>query len=436
MTTTTSLHESPLTTETGRRVRDGVLALVPQIRAAAREGEQLGCLPPTTLSALADLDAFRLSLPEEFGGHALGARDLAEIILAVARGDGSAAWQTMIASGFTRVVLTFSDQAVKEVYSNAKDWDGPLVASASLFSDRIQHATKVDGGYVVKAGGKWGFGSGSKHAAFMVVGVGVEQPDGEFDRFAVLMEKGQYDIVDDWHVMGLSGSSSNSVTVAEDVFIPNHRVVPLAELTDRLNAIHTKYDGLGLSMDAKGLMIIVSLETMGIAVGMAEGAFDCFVEQTKNKKPFNLDYPSLQETPATQITAGKVRSMINAARALLLDGADFIDRKALAGAPFTLAEETALQMDFVYAGNLAGQAIEQIQFAIGSATVALSNPIQRYARDVRVALTHGSNRLDPSAELAGREIFGIATGGDGLAGVPGVRKAKERGLAQQKAGTR
>jgi hypothetical protein len=53
-----------------------------------------------------------------------------------------------------------------------------------------------------------------------------------------------------------------------------------------------------------------------------------------------------------------------------------------------------------------------------------------------VALTHGSNRLDPSAELAGREIFGIATGGDGLAGVPGVRKAKERGLAQQKAGAR
>ncbi len=427
---TTSLHESPLSTETGRRIRDGVLALVPQIRKDAREGEKLGCLPPTTLTALAELDVFRLSLPERFGGHALGARDLAEVILAVGRADGSAGWQTMISSGFTRVVLTFPDQAVEEIYSSTRDWDGPVVASASLFSDRIQHATKVDGGYVVKAGGKWGFGSGSKHAAFMVVGVGVEQPGGEFDRIAVLLERGQYEIVDDWHVMGLSGSSSNSVTVTDDVFIPEHRMLPLAELTERLDAIHTKYDGLGLSMDAKGLMIIVSLETMGIAVGMAEGAFDCFVEQTANKKPFTLDYPSLRETPATQIVAGKARAMINAARSLLLAGADVIDRKALAGEPFSVAEETALQMDFVYAGNLAGQAIEQIQFAIGSATVALSNPIQRYARDVRVALTHGSNRLDPSAELAGREIFGVSASADGMAGVPGVGKAKERVLAQ------
>lgn len=431
-----TIHESPLSSETGRRIRDGVSSLVPQIRAAGREGEELGCLPPATLSALAELDVFRLTIPEKFGGHALGARDLAEIILAVARGDGAAGWQTMISSGFTRVVLTFPEETVTEIFSRTRTWDGPLVASASLFSDRIQHATRVDGGYIVKASGKWGFGSGSKHAAYMVVGVGVEQPDGEFDRIAVLLEKGQYELVDDWHVMGLSGSSSNSVTVTRDIFVPDNRVVPLAELTDRLNAVRQNYEGLGLSMDARGLMIVVSLETMGIAVGMAEGAFDCFLEQTRNRKPFNLDYPSLQETPATQIVAGKVRAMINAARQLLLAGADFIDRKALAGEAFTAAEETGLQMDFVYAGNLAGQAIEQIQYAIGSATASLNNPIQRYARDVRVALTHGSNRLDPSAELSGRDIFGVSKTVDGMAGTPGVGKAKERTLAGAGAGQR
>jgi hypothetical protein len=87
-------------------------------------------------------------------------------------------------------------------------------------------------------------------------------------------------------------------------------------------------------------------------------------------------------------------------------------------------------MDVVYAGNLAGQAIEHIQFAIGSATVALSNPIQRYARDVRVALTHGSNRLDPSAELSGKSIFGVS-GSTGMPGIPGVQKADQPGLQSQ-----
>lgn len=426
-----SIHESSLLTSTGRMIRDRVLALVPQIRADAREGEKLGCLPDATLEALTDLDVFRLSIPERFGGHALGARDLAEIVTAVARADGSAAWQTMIASGFTRVMLTFPDETVEEVYGKAAAWKGPLVASASLFSDRIQRASRVEGGYLVHAGGKWAFGSGSKHAAFMVVGVGVEAVDGAVERQMALLEQGQFEIVDDWHVMGLSGSSSNSVTVTSDIFVPESRMMPLGGLTDGLNTLHERYEGIGLSMDARGLMLIVSMETMAICVGMAEGAFDCFLEQTKNKKPFNLDYPSLQATPAVQIAAGKARSMINAAGALILERADYIDRKAIAGEGFSVEEETSIQMDFVYAGNLAGQAIETIQFAIGSATVALSNPIQRYARDVRVALTHGSNRLDPSAELSGKNLFGVP-GFTGMSGIPGVDKADQPGLQNQK----
>jgi alkylation response protein AidB-like acyl-CoA dehydrogenase len=261
----------------------------------------------------------------------------------------------------------------------------------------------------------------------MVVGVGVEHADGSVEREMVLLERGQYEILDDWQVMGLSGSSSNSVTVTDDVFVPSSRVMPLGGLTDRLNEVHERYEGLGLAMDARGLMLIVSLETMAICVGMAEGAFDCFLEQTRNKKPFNLDYPSLRATPAVQIAAGKARSMINAARAMILDRADYIDRKAMAGEGFSVAEEAAIQMDVVYAGNLAGQAIEAVQFAIGSATVSLNNPIQRYARDVRVALTHGSNRLDPSAELSGRSIFGLA-GSAGMSGAPGIAKADQPGV--------
>ena len=98
----------------------------------------------------------------------------------------------------------------------------------------------------------------------------------------------------------------------------------------------------------------------------------------------------------------------------------------MAGEGFSVEEETSIQMDVVYAGNLAGQAIVAIQFAIGWATVALSNPIQRYARDVRVALTHGSNRLDPSAELSGKSIFGLASS-TGMSGTPGVAKANQPG---------
>ena len=165
-----SLHDSPLGTPEGRAIRDRVAALVPTIRQHAAEGEKLGCLPLPTLNALADAGVFRISVPIEYGGYALGARDLVEIVSEIARGDGSAAWITMIGSGFARVMLTFPDQAVKDVYGLVPGWKGPVVASASLFSEKIQRARKVEGGYVVEAGGKWGFGSGCKHAAFVVVG--------------------------------------------------------------------------------------------------------------------------------------------------------------------------------------------------------------------------------------------------------------------------
>ncbi|WP_066817808.1 acyl-CoA dehydrogenase family protein [Sphingomonas mali] len=416
----TSIHESPLGTPEGRAIRDRVAGLVPLIREHATEGEKIGCLPLPTLNALADAGVFRISVPIEYGGFALGARDLVEIVAEIARGDGSAAWIAMIGSGFARVMLTFPDQAVKEVYGLVPEWKGPVVASASLFSEKIQRARKVDGGYIVEAGGKWGFGSGCKHAAFVVVGAQIDD-----DRGMVLLERGQYEIVDDWKVMGLCGSSSNSITVAEDVFVPEHRVANLANMPKGLDGLRSRFAGLGYKLDGLGLMLIVAMETMAIPLGMARGAFDCFVQQCEKKKPFNLPYETLAATPSIEVVAGKTRAMINAAEALIFGRADYIDRKALAGEPFTPAEEAEIMMDFVHAGNACGQAIDMIQIALGSFTVSLSNPIQRYVRDTRVALTHGSTRLDPAAEISGRLLMGLAPLGGFAAAVPGIDKAAQ-----------
>lgn len=425
MTEPGSIHESPFTTPEGRRIRDAVRAAVPLIRENAPEGEEIGCLPSPTLNALHETGAFRASVPMELGGYALGARDLAEIVSAAASGDGSAGWTTMIASGFTRVMLTFPQETVTEVYARAPQWPGPVVASASLFSERIQKARPVPGGYLIEAGNKWGFGSGSKHAAYLVVGIEVETAPGTTTRAMALLEKGQYEIVDDWHVMGLSGSSSNSVTTPAEVFVPERRVADLAGMPGRLDGLHQRYAGLGFALDARGLMLIVAMETMAVVLGMAKGAFDCFLDQSRRKKPFNLPYDTLAATPSVQVVAGKTHAMINAAESLLFGRADHIDRKARDGQPFTAAEESEITMDFVHAGNVCGAAIDAIQIALGSSTVSLRNPIQRFARDARVALTHGSTRLDPAAEISGRHLMGQTPFTDGMAAVPGVAKAAE-----------
>ncbi|KQM20805.1 acyl-CoA dehydrogenase family protein [Novosphingobium sp. Leaf2] len=416
----TPIHESIHSTAEGRAIRDRVRAIVPMLREQGAEAERIGCMPLPSLNALADAGVFRISVPVEHNGYALGARDLAEIVTEIARGDGSAAWITMIGSGFARVMLTFPDRAVEEVYGLVPEWKGPVVASASLFSEKIQRARKVDGGYVVEAGCKWGFGSGCKHAAFMVVGVQADDVRG-----MVLLERGQYEIVDDWKVMGLSGSSSNSITVAEEVFIPEHRFADLSQLPANLDNLRNRFGGMGYKLDGLGLMLIVAMETMAITLGMARGAFDCFVAQCENKKPFNLPYETLAATPSIEVVAGKTRAMINAAEALIFARADHIDRKAQAGEAFTPSEESEIMMDFVHAGNVCGAAIDMIQIALGSFSVSLANPIQRYVRDTRVALTHGSTRLDPAAEISGRQLMGLPPLSAFAAAVPGVDKAQQ-----------
>jgi alkylation response protein AidB-like acyl-CoA dehydrogenase len=113
--------------------------------------------------------------------------------------------------------------------------------------------------------------------------------------------------------------------------------------------------------------------------------------------------------------------MVRAAEALMLARADDIDRRALARGSFDQVEESRFMMDFVYAGNLAADAIDMMQYAIGSSTISDHNPIQRFARDARVALTHGSLRLEPVAEIHGRQAFGFPPFQSFAGGLPGVK---------------
>lgn len=420
MTATASYAESEWSTETGRRIRDSVLELIPLMRSHALEGERRGCVPEAVLTALRDLNLFRISVPIECGGLALGARDLAEILTAVARGDGGTAWITMIASGFARVMMTFPRATVEEVYRRSATWLGPIVAGASLFSEKVQRGRRVTGGYIVNAGGKWGFGSGCKHAAYVCVGIELEDEQQRTRRGMALLEQGQYQIVDDWHVMGLCASSSNSVSTPDDVFVPDERFVDLGTFPVRLDAIRANYSGSGYRLNGLGLMLYVALETMAIVLGMALGTLDCFVEQVRVRKPFNLPYGKLSETPAVQMTAAKARAMISGAQALLFSRAEQLDRMGSAGLEVSPALEGELMMDFSHAGNICGRAIDLLQLAVGSATIAAQNPIQRFARDARVALTHGSTRLDPLAEINGREMLGQPPFAGFSGAVPGV----------------
>ena len=396
---------SPWFTDRGRQIRDRVRELAPLIRAHAQEGERIRALTPEVLTALADAGIYRMTMPIEWGGYALGARDLVEIIRALGEADGSAGWAGFVGVGLKNL-LALDDAVVDEVRADTIGWVGPAVVGASVFSTKGGSATRAEGGWMVK--GQWAFASGCQHAKWALVGVGFDPSvAGGTGRGVVLLERDQYDIVDDWDVMGLSGTASNSLRSVGEVFVPDHRFLDLVEYPIRFARLHERYTGPAFQALGMSQLVSVSLADVAIALGMARGALASFAEQASRRQPFSLPYPTVADMPSAQVAAGKALAMTNTADAVIESFADQLDARSAAGLDFSPAEESEISLGVSYAANLCDDAITLLQKTLGSSTIASSNPIQRFVRDVRVLTSHGAIRLDPQAEQNGRRVLGL-----------------------------
>jgi alkylation response protein AidB-like acyl-CoA dehydrogenase len=397
--------ESEWLTDAGRDIRNKARALIPLIREHARKGEQIGALTPDVLTALDAIGIYKMALPAEWGGYALGARDLVDIIATLGEADGSAGWAGFVAVG-VKNLLALNPEVIEEVREDTRDWVGPTVVGASVYATKVGDGRKVDGGWMVK--GRWAFGSGCKHAKWAMLGIAFDpKVSGGTGRGVVVVDHSKYEIVDDWHVMGLSGSASNSLAIAEEVFVPDHRFLDLAEYPLRFQQLHTRYRGVGYQQRGLAMLTTVSLCDMSIALGMARGALGCFVEQAKKRQPFTLPYPTIADMASAQVAAGKALAMIKVAAAVIEGCADQVDARTAAGLDFTHEEDSEISLSLAYVVGLCEDAISLLQKTLGSSTMALSNPIQRFVRDIRVLTSHGAVRLDPQAEVNGRRLLGL-----------------------------
>jgi alkylation response protein AidB-like acyl-CoA dehydrogenase len=393
---------TPLVTDVGIRIREQVTALIPLMRKNALEGEHIGAMPQETLVALHKTGAFQLTTPIELGGHALGIRDVVDIVSEMGRGDGAAGWLGFVAGG-VRNLLGFPERALQELVETGRDAVGPWAVGASIFATKVGEARRVEGGFMVK--GTWHFGSGCKHAPWAAVGVEFVDADGPH-RGMVLLERKQYDILDDWNVMGMRGTCSNSLRTPEEVFVPAHRHLDMAELPMRMGALNGRFTGLAYRVDQRGLMMVTNLTNMAVTYGMARGALDCFIDQAQRLKPFNLPYPTIADAASTQMVAAKASAMLELTRVSMQQMAEAVDRAAIDGTGLSPDQDSQMQMNSVWGRQLCDEAASMLQLCLGSSTIGDHNPIQRFVRDIRVANTHGAVRVDPTAEIHGRHLLG------------------------------
>ncbi|MCC3296948.1 acyl-CoA dehydrogenase family protein [Arthrobacter caoxuetaonis] len=386
----------------GRRIAAGVQGLQQRIRDLAPEAEKRGRLDSGIIEAFTDLGLYRACAPLEYGGYALGARDIAEIAGALGKGDASASWTFFVGTSL-RMVSTLPERLVNELYSRLDGHSGPLAAGGSTFAAVTGTATRAEGGWMVE--GKWTYVSGNHDAAWLFGGAA--WVDGDKSGHAlIMMDPADIKRLDDWQVAGMAASDSNSIVTIEPVFVPDHRFVDMAELPMHMDSAAARFSGLAYQAKTRASMMTATVVNMAALVGMAEGALDVFRQLAPARKPFSPPYASIAEMASSQVAAGKARALIDAAKATVLQYADEIDHLAVRGEDYTGDEEAQGCTSLAFAGQLAKDAIDLILRITGSSGMALSSPLQRYSRDAAVILSHGAMRLESLAEISGRRLLG------------------------------
>ena len=146
-----------------------------------------------------------------------------------------------------------------------------------------------------------------------------------------------------------------------------------------------------------------SYALFGPALGLARGAYDEFVQWTKQRYLTYTQLAIAQHVPV-QIRLAEIGAQI--------DAAELLARRALATARkdytgMTLETRTLLRRDWTYAMKLLRDAMDALIKISGSSGLMQSNPVQRCWRDVHAISSHVVMNWDVPAENFGRMEFGL-----------------------------
>ncbi|GAA3299699.1 MULTISPECIES: acyl-CoA dehydrogenase family protein [Dactylosporangium] len=206
-------------------------ALAPVLRDRAEDIERNRRLPADVVAALKATGVFRMGFPRELGGLELSSIEQTEVIEALAYGDASAGWCSMIGSDSGLYAAFLESDVVERMFPSLD-----MVVAGMLFPGG--RADRVPGGF--RLTGRWQFGSGITHADWVISGAfrysdGIAEPGpGGIGPGSVLLmvPRAQVEVIDTWHTTGLSGSGSCDYTIT-DVFVPDEHTLYFSDVRSR-----------------------------------------------------------------------------------------------------------------------------------------------------------------------------------------------------------
>ena len=365
--------------------------LVPRVRASADETEALRRLPESTM---ADVEVFMDALvPKRWGGQGLGLRALCEVARELAHGDASTSWITSFFMEHSWMACRLPLETQEELFA-----ERPYILAAAPTAP-TGRATRVDGGFRVSGTFRWASCIWNGEWSFATALV--DDGDGRPMPHSMLVPTSDMTVNDDWFMSGMAGTGSASF-VLDDVFVPEGRSLPtlvFLSSDEHPGAVHEE------AFMRYPLMPTISTMIAGIALGCGEACVDIVRERLPKSKVFGMT-PRL-ELPLSRVRWGTAYEQVRCARLLWTDTIERTIVKCDAMEPWSEAETGQLELDLVTVIQLSQQAVGLLCDGIGSSVYQLSDPLQRYRRDVNVIASHAFHEHDLVAERATRLILGL-----------------------------
>ena len=385
------MTEAPARPELARRAKD----LVPLLRKHANWTEENRRLHPETIEALADAGMFKMRVPARYGGYESDTQTLNDVLIELGRGDGAVAWTTSVWTIPGWMVGMFGDDVQDEVYAT------PNVRVCGTLSPSAV-ATPAAGGVIVN--GSWSFISGALHSQWQEIIATAPTPDGASQwPIVALVPMSDLQIVDDWHTSGMCGSGSVT-TVAEDLFVPQARIVPMPTVLAGQSASARSAE---IPMYRNPLLGVANASSIGTAIGLALAAKEQFFERLGTRKITYTDYGSQSEAPITHLQVAEATMKIDEAAFHADRVTSLVDAKGAGDLGWTLEERARTRGDVGAVGQLCKTAVDILSSASGGSSIYSKVPMQRIARDMHVVSLHALMVPSTNFELYGRVLCGL-----------------------------
>lgn len=359
----------------------------------AQEAEKNATISENVVNLIKETQISRMLLPKKYGGPQIDFTTFSQIIRKVAYHNISAAWLTYFYPLHNSLPSYLPQKGMDEIVN-----DGGLIVD--VFAP-VGKAVRDGDGFRIS--GRWNFASGVLYSEWIGLGLMMEFEEGGEPEFCMpLMRTSEVEVLNNWDVMGLRGSGSNSVIV-EDVYVPAERILRIDEYLVNLRRTPAEDYDQDYPFYGKPFFSAFYMGFPNMALGGAKRLLEEFKERTEKRTRVFQGGASEKKSSRGQKVLAELMMKYHAADALMEKYIRLLENHEQSIGP---GEFAAMRATIIkYCAEIAHKVLS----TLGGNAVSKGDIVELFVRDILTIETHMTSLYEDAIDAYGQNLFGYST---------------------------